>query len=101
MRFCYHPFISRGNIRNNRYKMYVPVVNMSAPELKSGFKQNNNLKKCNFELKTHKKQKQHLNNLIDLSIQGVNGLFVLSFKNEAVRTEHTGLLMVGISLTSH
>ena len=44
---------------------------------------------------------QHLNNLIDLSIQGANGLFVLSFENEAVRTEHTGLLMVRISVTSH
>ena len=28
--------------------------------------------------------------MIDPSIQGVNELFVLSFENEAVRTEHTG-----------
>ena len=34
-------------------------------------------------------QKTHLNHLVDLSFQGVNRLFVLSFKNEDDRTSQS------------
>ena len=56
-------------------------------QLKYGFKRTINWNKNETKVSTER-QNQSLNFLIDLSFQGVNRLFVLSFKNEAQRTSH-------------
>ena len=50
-------------------------------QLKSGFKRTINQNKCQSDPKTYA-QNQCLNHLSDPSFQGVNKLFVLSFKDE-------------------
>ena len=68
-------------------KHYVPVVTLSTQDnaklhqqLKSGFERPINWNKYQSDPKTYA-QKQYLNYLVDPSFQGVNKLFVLSFKN--------------------
>ena len=57
-------------------------------KLKSGFKRTINWNKYQSDLKTYA-QNQWLNHLVDPNFQGVNRLFVLSFKNENGRTSHS------------
>ena len=57
-------------------------------KLKSGFKRTINWNKYQSSIKTYA-QSRYLNNLVDPSFQGVNRLFVLSFKNENGRTLHS------------
>ena len=85
----------RNKIRNNRKKLYVPVVTLSTQdnakllqELKSGFKRTINWNKYESSVKTFA-QNRYLNYLINPSFQGVNRLFVLSFENENDRTSHS------------
>ena len=56
-------------------------------QLKYGFKRTINWNKYETKVSTER-QNQSLNFLINLSFQGVNRLFVLSFKNESQRTSH-------------
>ena len=76
-------------------KLYVPVVTLSTEDnvklfkqLESGFKITIDWNKYQPELKTLP-QTRCLNYLIDPSLQGVNKLFVLPFKNETDREVHT------------
>ena len=85
----------RNKIRNNRKKLYVPVVTLSTQdnakllqELKSGFKRTINWNKYESSVKTFA-QNRYLNYLINPRFQGVNSLFVLSFENENDRTSHS------------
>ena len=76
-------------------KFYVQVVALSTQDnakllqqLKSGFKRTINWNKYESSIKTFA-QNRYLNYLINPSFQGVNRLFVLSFKNENDRTSHS------------
>ena len=76
-------------------KLYVPVVTLSTQDnakllqqLKSVFKRTINWNKYESSPKTYA-QNRYLNQLINPSFQGVNRLFVLSFKNENDRTSHS------------
>ena len=67
-------------------KLYVPVVTLSTydnakllEQLKSGFKRTNTRKKYQSNVSAER-QNQYLDYLINPSVQGVNQLFVLSFK---------------------
>ena len=75
-------------------KLYVPVVTLSTQDnaklleqLKSGFKRTINWNKYQTKVSSERVN-QYLDFLIDLSFQGVNRLFVLSFENEAQRTSY-------------
>ena len=57
-------------------------------QLKSGFKRTINWNKYESRPKTYA-QNRYFNHLINPSFQGVNRLFVLSFKNENDRTLHS------------
>ena len=69
-------------------KLYVPVITLSTQDnvkplkqLESGFKRTINWK--NYQFKTiNQVQNRYLYFLIDPSFQGVNRLFILSFKDE-------------------
>ena len=72
--------------------LYVPLVTLSTqdyakllPQLKSGFKRTIswNIYLLKLELFT---QNPNLSHLVEPSFQGVNGLFVLAFENDAQRT---------------
>ena len=80
-------------------KLYVPVVTLSTQDnekllqqLKSGFKRTINWNKYQPKV-LPQRQNKYLDFLIDPSFQGVNRLFVLSFKNEEDRKVHTGYLL--------
>ena len=67
-------------------KLYVPVVTLSTydnakllEQLKSGFKRTTNRNKYQSNISAER-QNQYLDYLINPSVQGVNQLFVLSFK---------------------
>ena len=75
-------------------KRYVPVISSSLldnaklfEQLKSGSKRTINWNKYQTKVPT-KRVNQYLDLLIDPSLHGVNGLFVLSFENEAQRTSY-------------
>ena len=79
----------------NTTKLYVPVVKLSTQDnakllhqLKSGFKRTTDWNKYQSEVSAQA-QNQHLDYLIYPSFQGLNRLFVLSFKNDAHQTSHT------------
>ena len=57
-------------------------------QLKSGFKRTSNWNKCQSKISTEA-QNQYLDFLINPSLQGVNGLFALSFENETDETSHS------------
>ena len=57
-------------------------------QLKSGFKRTINWSKCQSKV-TIKRQNEYLDYLIDMSFQGVDRNFILSFEDNAVRTGHT------------
>ena len=72
----------------NDTKLYVPVVTLSTQEnikllkqLESGFKRTINWNKY-LAKTTNQAQNRYLDFLIDPSFQGVNRLFVLSFKDD-------------------
>ena len=76
-------------------KLYVAVVTLSTQDnaklfqqLKPGFKRIINWEKYESNKKTFA-QNRYLNHLINPSCQGVNRLFVFSFKNENDRTSHS------------
>ena len=70
-------------------KLYVPVVTLSTrdnselfKQLTSGFNRTINWNKYQWKISTER-LKKYLDDLIDLSPQGVNRFFVLSFEDEA------------------
>ena len=76
------------NLQINDSKLYVPVVTFSTEEntkllkqLESGFKRTINWNKY-LAKTTNQVQNRYLDFLIDPSFQGVNRLFVLSFKDD-------------------
>ena len=76
-------------------KLYVPVVTLSTKDnekllqqLKSGIIKTISWSKYKSSIKTFA-QNRYLNYLINPSFQGVNRLFVLSFKNESDGTSHS------------
>ena len=76
-------------------KLYVAVGTLSTQDnaqllqqLKSGFKRTINWKKYQLNPKTYA-QNRYLNRLVDLTFQGVNRIFVLSFENENDRMSHS------------
>ena len=78
----------------NDTKLYVPVVTLSTQEnikllkqLESGFKRTINWNKY-LAKTTNQVQNRYLDFLIDPSFQGVNRLFVLSFKDDDGRQSH-------------
>ena len=78
----------------NDTKLYVPVVTLSTQEniklfkqLESGFKRTINWNKY-LAKTTNQVQNRYLDFLIDPSFQGVNRLFVLSFKDDDGRESH-------------
>ena len=75
-------------------KIFVLVVTVSTQDntkllqqLKSGFRRTTNWNKYQSDPKIYT-QNRYLNHLVNLSFQGVNRLFVLSFENENDRTSH-------------
>ena len=78
----------------NDTKLYVPVVTLSTQEnikllkqLESGFKRTINWNKY-LAKTTNQVQNRYLDFLIDPSFQGVNRLFVLSFKDDDGQESH-------------
>ena len=76
-------------------KRYVPVVTLSTQDnakllgqLKAGFKRTINWNRYEPKV-TVEQRNQYLDFLINLSFQGVNRLFVLSFENTGGRTSYT------------
>ena len=75
-------------------KLCAPVVTLSTQDnakllqqLKSGFKRTINWNKYHPKV-TVEQQHRYLDFLVNLSFQGVNRLFVLSFQNNGVRTSY-------------
>ena len=75
-------------------KLFVPIVTLLTQDnakllqqLKSGFRRTTNWNKYQSDPKIYT-QNRYLNHLVNLSFQGVNRLFVLSFENENDRTSH-------------
>ena len=90
-----------GKFAITEAKPYVPVVTLSTQDnakllqqLKSCFKRTINWNKYESNMKT-------LNHLINLSFQGVNWLFVLSFENEDDRTSHSTYYLPKVELKDY
>ena len=85
-------------------KFYVPVVTLSTQDnaklrqqLKFGFKKTINWNKYESNPKTYA-QNRYLNHLLNLSFQGVNRLFVLSFENEDQRKSHSTYYLSNVEI---
>ena len=85
-------------------KLFVQLVNLLTQnkakllqELKLGPKRTINWNKNLFKVTT-KAQNQYLDYLIDPSSQGVNRLFVLSFKGNANRKRYTGYFLLKVEI---
>ena len=88
-------------------KLYVPVVTLSTQdnakllqELKSGFKRVINWNKylSKPELLA---QNPNLNHLVEPSLQRVNRLFALEFKNDTQKTSHTGYYLSNVEIRGY
>ena len=80
------------------YKLYVPVVTLSAEndnkllgQLKTGFKRTIKWNKYRSEMSNQTK-KNNLNYVIDPTFTNVNRLFVLTFENEDDRTSFQSIM---------
>ena len=87
--------------------LYVPIVTLSTqdnskflPQLKSSFKGKISWNKylAKPELLA---QNPNLNNLIEPSFQGVNGLFVLAFENDTQRTSDKGYYIPNVEIKDY
>ena len=85
-------------------KLYVPVVTLSTQynaklleQLKSGFKRTTNWNKYQSKI-TPQTQNRYLDFLIDLSFQGLNRLFVLSFEDNNVQESYKGYFLPTIEI---
>ena len=88
-------------------KLYVQVVTLSTQEnakllqqLKSGFKRTINWNKYQSKISTEA-QNQYLDFLINLSFQGINKIFVLSFENENSRTSYSEYYLPKVELKDY
>ena len=88
-------------------KLYVPVVTLSTQDnskllqqLKSGFKRviswNKYLSKAGLL-----RRNPYLNHFVELSFQGVNRLFVLSFENDTQRTRAKGYYLPNVEIKNY
>ena len=89
-------------------KLDVPVVTLPTQgnaklleQLRSGFKRRINWNKYQSKVSTERQNHQYLDFLIDPSFQGVNMLFVLSFKNEGNRKVHTGYYLPKVEIKDY
>ena len=96
-----------GKFEVSDAKLYVPVVNLSTQnntkllqQLKSGFKRTINWNKYQSDPKTYA-QNKYLNHLVDQSFQGVNRIFVLSFKNEDGRRSYSYCYLPKVEIKGH
>ena len=88
-------------------KLYVQVVTLSTQEnakllqqLKSGFKRTISWNKYQSKISTEA-QNQYLDFLINLSFQGINKIFVLSFENENSRTSYSKYYLPKVELKDY
>ena len=88
-------------------KLYVPVITLSTQDnakllqqLKSGFKRIINWNNYESSIKTYA-QNRYLNDLINPSFQGLNRLFVLSFKNEDQRKSHSTYYLLKVEIKDY
>ena len=88
-------------------KTYVPVVTLSIQynakllqQLKSGFKRTTYWNKYESKV-TIKSPNPYLDYLIELSFQGVNRLFVLSFENTTNRTVHAKYYITAVEIKDY
>ena len=96
-----------GNFSITEAKLYVPVVTLSnkdneklLKQLKSGLKKTISWDKHESSIKTLA-QTRYLNYLINPSLQGVNGLFVLSFENEDDRKSHSTYYLPKVEIKNY
>ena len=68
--------------------------------MKSGFKGGVNWNEYQFKITTQI-ENLCLDYLIDLNFQGENGLFILSFKDKAVGTAHTGYFLLKVEMKDY
>ena len=88
-------------------KLYVPAVSLLThdnfkllQQLKSGFKRVINWKKY-LSKPDLLAQNPHLNHLAEPSFQGVNGLFVLAFKNDTQRTSTKDYYLLNVEINDY
>ena len=88
-------------------KLYVPAVSLLThdnskllQQLKSGFKRVINWKKY-LSKPDLLAQNPHLNHLVEPSFQGVNGLFVLPFKNDTQRTSTKDYYLLNVEINDY
>ena len=93
-RLCYFFCDWSNEIWNNKYKT------LCSQQLKSGFKKTTNWNKYQPKV-SPERQNQCLDFLIDPSFQGVNTLFVLSFKHEGDRKVHTEYYLPKVEIKDH
>ena len=74
-------------------KLYVPVVTLSTEDNMKLLKQLESAFKRTINWNKYQAQNRYLDYLIDPSFQGVNRLFVLSFKHKYDRNVHTGYFL--------
>ena len=96
-----------GKFAITETKLYVPVVPLTTKDnekllqqLKSGFKKTINWNKYESSIKTFA-QNRYLNYLINLSFQGINRRFVLSFENENDRTSHSTYYLLRVEIKDY
>ena len=88
-------------------KFYNAIVTLSTQDntkllqqLKFGFKRTINWNKYQSDPKTYA-QNKYLNHLVDQSFQGVNRIFVLSFKNEDGRRSYSYCYLPKVEIKGH
>ena len=69
-------------------------------QLKSGFKRTSNWNKYLAKI-TNQARSRYLDDLIDPSFQGVNRLFVLSFKDDDVRESHKQYYIPNVEINDY
>ena len=69
-------------------------------QLKSGFKRTSNWNKYLAKI-TNQARNRYLDDLIDPSFQGVNRLFVLSFKDDDVRESHKQYYIPNVEINDY
>ena len=91
-----------GRFKITDTKLYFPVVTLSTllQQIKPGFKWTTNRNKYQSNPKTYA-QSRYLNHLVDLSFQGVNRLFLLSFENKDDRRSHSNYYLTKVKLKDY
>ena len=97
----------QGKFEITNTNLYVPVVTLSTKDnekllqqLVSGFKRVINWNKY-LSKPALLSQNPNLSYLIEPSFQGVNGLFVLAFENDAQRKVHSGYYLSNVEIRNY